>query len=126
MVEQVGSGIKRIKTAISNAGLPEPIFKTEGLFTIVFRKTIIEDSLGVNEQNDFDIVAERLRNDCGTIALEIYNIMNKNSNITISELASNINKSKRTIEYSIAKLKKYGYIERVGPKLGGHWRIIVI
>ena len=40
MVEQLGSGIKRIKTAISNAGLAEPIFKTEGLFTIVFKKNI--------------------------------------------------------------------------------------
>ena len=80
----------------------------------------------MTKNNNFDIIAERLRNDCGTAALEIYNLMKENSNITISELARRNNKSKRTIEYSIAKLKKNGFIERVGPKLGGYWRIITI
>ena len=49
MVEQLVSELKRTKTAISNARLPEPIFKTEELFTIVFKKTVIEEILVVNE-----------------------------------------------------------------------------
>lgn len=125
MVEQVGSGIKRIKAAILDAGLLEPIFKTEGLFTIVFRKTTIKEKVVANEQNKLEIIAERLRNDCGTIAVEVYNLMIKNSDITISELAKRINKSERTIEYSIAKLKKFGFIERIGPKLGGRWQVLI-
>ncbi len=40
MVEQVGSGIKRIKTDVRVAGLPEPVFKTKGIFTIVFERPI--------------------------------------------------------------------------------------
>jgi len=40
MVEQVGSGIRRIKADIHEAGLPEPVFKTKGMFTIVFERPI--------------------------------------------------------------------------------------
>ncbi len=40
MVEQVGSGIRRIKKDIREAGLPEPVFKTKGMFTIVFERPI--------------------------------------------------------------------------------------
>ncbi len=38
MVEQIGSGIDRIKDAIKQSGLPEPVFKTAGMFSVVFQR----------------------------------------------------------------------------------------
>ncbi|MEI6090929.1 MAG: RNA-binding domain-containing protein [bacterium] len=38
MVEQIGSGIGRIRDEIEKAGLPLPIFKTEGMFTVIFQR----------------------------------------------------------------------------------------
>lgn len=38
MVEQIGTGINRIKEEISKAGLPVPEFKTKGMFSVVFHR----------------------------------------------------------------------------------------
>lgn len=40
MVEQIGSGIGRMKLAMKEADLPEPEFKTDGIFTVVFRRSL--------------------------------------------------------------------------------------
>ncbi|MEQ8550104.1 MAG: ATP-binding protein [Cyclobacteriaceae bacterium] len=42
MVEQVGSGIGRIKDQMNSAKLPEPQFKTDGMFTVVLYRTVEE------------------------------------------------------------------------------------
>ncbi len=41
-VEQVGSGIGRINDLLKEVNLPKPIFKTRGMFTVVFRRTVEE------------------------------------------------------------------------------------
>src|SRR5574344_2664099 len=38
LVEHVGSGIGRMKELMLNAGLPEPEYETEGMFTITLRR----------------------------------------------------------------------------------------
>jgi len=38
MVEQVGSGIGRIKGQMKAAKLSEPLFKTAGMFTVVLQR----------------------------------------------------------------------------------------
>ncbi len=38
MVEQIGSGISRIKEEMEKAKLPVPVFKTDGIFTIVLKR----------------------------------------------------------------------------------------
>ena len=48
MVEQVGSGIGRIKNLLSEANLPAPIFKTDGIFTVVFQR---ENTLKSSEKS---------------------------------------------------------------------------
>lgn len=40
LVEQVGSGIGRIKEQMKHANLPEPVFKTEGMFTVVLQRPV--------------------------------------------------------------------------------------
>ena len=42
MVEKIGSGISRINDATKDAKLPEPAFKTEGIFTVVFNRVTVE------------------------------------------------------------------------------------
>jgi ATP-dependent DNA helicase RecG len=36
LVEQVGSGIGRMRDLMQTAGLPEPVFQKEGMFTVIF------------------------------------------------------------------------------------------
>ncbi len=44
--------------------------------------------------------------------------------MTIPEIASKLNKTTRAIEMAIAKLKKEGKLERIGPDKGGYWKVI--
>jgi len=40
MVEQIGSGIGRMKTFLKKAKLPAPVFKMDGMFTVIFQRTV--------------------------------------------------------------------------------------
>lgn len=40
LVEQIGSGIKRITDAMMEAGLQPPVFNTEGMFAVTFYRPI--------------------------------------------------------------------------------------
>ena len=51
-------------------------------------------------------------------------LIKDNPKISAKELAYIVNRSSRTIERAIAKLKKEGRIKRIGPDKGGHWDVI--
>jgi ATP-dependent DNA helicase RecG len=52
MVEKIGSGISRIRDSMENAKLQEPVFKTEGFFTVIlFRETVEETVEEISRRN---------------------------------------------------------------------------
>ena len=51
-------------------------------------------------------------------------LINDNPEISAKELAYIINRSSRTIERAISKLKEEGRIKRIGPNKGGYWEVI--
>jgi ATP-dependent DNA helicase RecG len=40
LVEQVGSGVGRIRDLMREAGLPEPVFQKEGIFVVTLAKAV--------------------------------------------------------------------------------------
>jgi ATP-dependent DNA helicase RecG len=54
----------------------------------------------------------------------IIRILSKNPSMTLKEVVHLVNKSSRTIERTVKKLKKDGKIDRIGPKKGGYWKVI--
>ncbi len=54
---------------------------------------------------------------------KIINLIKKNSEITINELANQLGKTTRTVEMQLQKLRQMKKIERVGPDKGGYWKI---
>jgi len=54
---------------------------------------------------------------------KIYELMKKDSKITIKELALRLDMSESGIKKAINRLKNMGKIERVGSAKGGHWEI---
>ena len=50
-------------------------------------------------------------------------LIKDNPEISANELAYIVNRSSRTIERTIAKLKKESRIKRIGPDKGGHWEV---
>src|SRR5690625_412410 len=55
---------------------------------------------------------------------EILRLLKKDPKFTVKRLTEYINLSRRGVEYHIAKLKKEGRIERIGPTKGGYWKVI--
>jgi ATP-dependent DNA helicase RecG len=103
LVEQIGSGIIRMKDLMQGEGLPVPEYKTEGMFTVILKRT--------NKTSE-------------KASEKIFKLIKSNPEITIDDLAGQIGKTTRSIEMQIQKLKIQRIIERVGPDKGGHWKII--
>jgi len=55
---------------------------------------------------------------------EIIDLINKNNNISTTEIAEKLSVSRMTIHRYLEKLKSKGLIERVGADKGGHWMVV--
>ena len=98
----MGSGVARMKQLMTDAGLPLPVFKTSGIFTVIFQrpeKSSVKSSV------------------------KILNIINENPNITIPEMADKLQLSTRAVEKQLARLKSKGAVNRVGSDKEGYWKI---
>lgn len=116
-VEKVGSGINRIKTAMKELGLQEPVFEYNHHFL-----TILNDKIGgkgkvpENSQKSPRKLPENYR--------EILKAIENNPSISRRELASQLNEGEETMQSRLRKLVKDKIIRRIGPDKGGHWEII--
>ena len=108
MVEQVGSGIGRMRDLMIEANLTEPEFNTEGIFSVTVRRPF-----------DFNKWVDNLTKNRVTIITSIHN----NSKVTKKELEVIANLSSTSIDNNLNTLKDLGLIERVGGAKGGHWII---
>ncbi len=135
MVEQIGSGISRIRTEMDAAQLPPPIFITEGTFAVILHRQIStheetpEKNTPVNkpETKEISRVKTRAKTRVKTRAKTkklIIEVISQNAMITIPELAETLGISDKGIEYHIANLKKEGLLDREGPTHGGKWIVI--
>ena len=52
---------------------------------------------------------------------KIIGVMTDNPSVTAEQIASVVGITKRRVESNISKLKKDGYIERIGARKAGHW-----
>lgn len=59
----------------------------------------------------------------GEIGEQILHIIRANAKITIPELAERLNRTSRTIERQIQKLKEAGSIIRIGSTKAGYWEV---
>jgi ATP-dependent DNA helicase RecG len=71
--------------------------------------------------NDIDFVTLSLTTKKPSV--KIIELMKNNPNITIAEIAEELNKSTRAIELQIAKLQEQEKIKRAGHDKGGYWEI---
>jgi ATP-dependent DNA helicase RecG len=119
LVEQVGSGVGRIQELMQAAGLPQPGFLKDGMFTLVLTRT--KPSSGQIVQVTTKKLSVKMSE---KMSEKILRLIGENNSVTTEEIASLLGKSTRTIERQIKQLKEQGKIERIGPDKGGYWKII--
>ena len=105
-IEQIGTGINRIKNSIKEHGKGDVEFYYNNFFIVTFTKTKkVGESLSKNQ---------RL----------IVKSMVENPNVSAKDLSDIIGISQRKIEENISKLTKKGLIRRIGSAKGGCWEVI--
>ncbi len=112
MVEQVGSGIGRIKDQMKKAKLPVPEFKTEGMFTVVLHRAV---------EKTVEKTVEKIN--LSTTAKRIIERIKEHPEITTKELAEYIGITNKGIEYNLSRLQKSDVIYREGSKKSGVWKL---
>ena len=107
MVEQIGSGIGRMKQEIKNAGFPAPSFRTDGMFTVVFYR---EKSSGKSSEAGWKEIrlklSERKEIKLGKSALKIIEMIYEKQNVTIPQMARKLGITNRAVEKNLKKLKE--------------------
>jgi len=102
-IEKLGTGITRIRQEAEKAGIHDVEFSFGYFFAVEFKR--VADSWKSSEKS----------------SEKILNLISTNKNITIKELANELNITRRTVEKNLAKLKVKGMLQRVGSDKGGFW-----
>ncbi|AIG30317.1 ArsR family transcriptional regulator [Flavobacterium psychrophilum] len=109
LVEQIGSGISRMRDLMKEEGLTPPEFNTDGMFTVAFRRPF-----------DFQMWVNKWVNNLSEKQIIILKAIHENSAIKKSTLQELTDFSASAIDKNLEILKKEGLLEREGTK-GGIW-----
>lgn len=113
LVEQIGSGISRIRELMADADLPNPVFQLEGMFTVILRRPV-DFSQWINQWHD-ELSSNRIK-----ILEELY----KNNTISKEELGEAVGLSKTAIDNNIKWLRNNDFLNRIGSDRGGKWQVL--
>jgi len=128
IVEQVGSGINRMKALMLADNLPEPVFLKEGIFTVILQRPIdsrIKTTRKTTQKTTRKTTQKTAQKTAQKTEDRIIEILDINPEATRSEIAELLeNISDAGVKYQLNKLKRQGKIERIGSDRGGIWKII--
>lgn len=114
-VERMGSGIGRMRHLMRKAGLKEPKFEMDHFFRVIFYR----DSKYALKNTTKTVVKT-----VGKTVVKILDLIKNNPKITQTELTSKTGLSRRGIEWNLNKLKKEGFLRRIGSARAGYWSIL--
>ncbi len=112
LVEHIGSGIPRMKKFMLDAGLPEPEYDVDGMFTITLKRRAAKPAV---PKKTVELTA---------IQQQIVDCMKENPQITISELCNKMSLGRTSINLRIKELKELGIVQREGKKNASKWKIL--
>lgn len=112
LVEQVGSGIERMRQAMKDQGLPEPQFSYDGMFIVKLTRPV-----------EFEKWITRWIPLLNEARISILRSINENPSITKAGLSKERGISTTAIDKHLNVLKQKKIIERVGSYKTGTWKI---
>ena len=129
-VENMGTGINKIRTFLKAAGLPPPQFEFGDFYTIIFRSKQHRPRVERKVSGKTRVktrVETRVETPVETKLKTpdiILDILSAHPNMTLSELAKKIGRAVSTVERAASKLVREGRLRRIGPKKVGYWKVI--
>ena len=117
-MEKAGTGINRVTDACIENG-NKLSFDFSDSFWVIIKSNEIG---GTNVVDDVtDNVTDNVTDSREARILEL---IDKNQNISIVQMARQLSVTKMTISRDIAKLKDQGQLKRVGTAKSGYWQVI--
>ena len=121
-IERWGRGIETICDACRELGAGLPVYELRGnglrVRFAALQSAVIEDFKAPNGQSDQKNVQKENNLENRVIAL-----IEANKDITMSQIADQLEVSYKTVQRFMDKMKQTGHIERVGGKRCGYWEI---
>ena len=127
-IEQMGTGIMRMKEAAKEAHVAEPKFELNNFFRVTFRRTPLDaarsyQTLTSDSQSTYSNggLNGGLNGDNRKAVMDI---LRSDSAITTAAMSKQTGIPIRTVERIVAELKNDGLVERVCSKKTGYWRTL--
>ena len=123
-IEEMGTGINRMRLACEEAGVAEPEFTYDSFFVATFKRTPLPDAITDASSDNSD--GRNVGNAVGINDTQktILKAMAANPQITAREIAEKLGKADRTIERHITSLKASGVLRRDGSTKSGTWVVL--
>ena len=119
--EKMGTGIKKVRDLMEDAGLEAPAFTSTGFFTVTFKRPQLHIPSIEKTPEDLPL---KLPAGLTDNEVMICKIMSGNDSITVAEISRRMGVSKSTAERIVRSLIERGIIERVGPNKSGTWKVL--
>lgn len=116
-VETFGSGLRKIYTLCQDSDVNVSYINSENDFTIEFSR------IDRNIMSEDGMINGMINGTISALESEILEILRKDEETTVPEMAEICKKSSRTIARAIASLKSKKLIERVGSNKAGSWKV---
>ncbi len=104
LVEHIGSGIPRMRKYMLDAGLPEPTYDIDGMFTVTFRRPYKNANIDLTD-----------------IQARVVQSIRKNPTWTMKQIGDSIGIGRTSVYKAVKTLKELGVLERRGRKKDGEW-----
>lgn len=111
-MESWGRGIDLIRNACRAAGNPEPAFRWDNDLWVEFALREVKTPV------------ETLGKTLGKTPARILELLQKNPNLTVPEMALQISKSESAVHRGMLKLQIAGKLKRAGSRKVGHWEVL--
>ena len=118
-VERIGSGIRKMKRLMKEAGLKPPVFEADTFFRATFYRDPEHAMKKVGEK-----VGERVGEKVTENQRKILDEIGRNAYASAKDLSLAVGISPRKIEVNLQKLKQKKLLKRIGPDKGGYWKVI--
>ncbi|MCL2493302.1 MAG: winged helix-turn-helix transcriptional regulator, partial [Clostridiales bacterium] len=132
-IEQMGTGITRMRNAAREANVAEPEFRLADFFKATFKRPPTDGSSNGNTSVNTSVntsqntsVETSLRTNVALTAIEteVFNCLIADPYVKISDIAAKLGKSRSTVSDRVQALKKKRVIIRVGSDKTGHWEVV--
>jgi predicted HTH transcriptional regulator len=121
IIEQMGTGIMRMKNAAKEAKVSAPEFELSGFFKVTFKRNIasISNIAQLSATSDKQAIGKRLISDCQAIETsdrksEILAYIEEHKRATASEASGLLGLSKARVRAILREMVSDGTIEKVG------------